>query len=109
MPLCCSRSSRTPARRREVRAALRGRPTPHQRACRPGAAVEGRPAMPDPVRGHRLFADGVTRTVRLDTPGKRYAVGPDGEAVRTAGAAARGALRPAACRHGGEALGARVL
>ena len=37
--------------------------------------------MPDPVLGHRLFADGVTRAVRLDAAGKRYVVGPDGGRV----------------------------
>ena len=31
--------------------------------------------MPDPVLGHRLFADGVTRPVRLDAAGQQ-----DGEA-----------------------------
>ena len=37
--------------------------------------------MPDPVLGHRLFADGVTRPVRLDAAGKPYVVGPAGERV----------------------------
>ena len=37
--------------------------------------------MPDPVLGHRLFADGVTRPVRLDAAGKQYVVGPDGQRV----------------------------
>ena len=37
--------------------------------------------MPDRVLGHRLFADGVTRPVRLDAAGKQYVVGPDGGRV----------------------------
>jgi len=35
--------------------------------------------MPDPVLGHRLFADGLTRPVRIDAAGKQYVVGPDDE------------------------------
>ena len=37
--------------------------------------------MPDPVIGHRLFADGVSRPVRLDAAGQQDVVGPDGEPV----------------------------
>ena len=37
--------------------------------------------MPDLVLGHRLFAGGVTRRVRLDAAGKQDVVGPDGERV----------------------------
>ena len=37
--------------------------------------------MPDPVTGHRLFTDGLTRSVRLDAAGKQDVVGPDGEHI----------------------------
>jgi hypothetical protein len=37
--------------------------------------------MPDPVLGHRLFTDGVSRPVFLDAAGKQHVVGPDGERV----------------------------
>jgi hypothetical protein len=37
--------------------------------------------MPDPVLGHRLFADGVSRPVQFNAAGKPYVVGPDGERV----------------------------
>jgi hypothetical protein len=37
--------------------------------------------MPDPVLGHRPFADGATRAVRLDAAGKQYVLGSDGERV----------------------------
>ena len=38
----------------------------------------GRLALPDPVIGHRLFADGLTRPVRLNAAGKQYVLGRDG-------------------------------
>ena len=37
--------------------------------------------MPDPVLGHRLFADGVTWSVSLDAAGKQHVVGSDGGRV----------------------------
>jgi hypothetical protein len=36
--------------------------------------------MPDPVIGHRLFADGVTRPIYLEAAGRQDIVGADGGA-----------------------------
>ncbi len=43
--------------------------------------MRGRLTVPDPVIGHRLFTDGLTRPVFLDAAGQPYVVGPDGERV----------------------------
>jgi hypothetical protein len=39
---------------------------------------KGRLARPDPVLGHRLFADSVSRAVRLNAAGQQYVLGTDG-------------------------------
>ena len=82
--------------------------------CRPSccqaALVEGRLPRPDPVLGHRLFADGVSRPVRLDAAGQQDVVGPNGGRVPGVWVLPPDVPSdPPPCCHGGEALRTRVL